>query len=137
MNKQALRELRARVERCTGADRELDAALIPLHSPDGHLWFPEWSSGNVFIRRPDKGTAADYELLPHWTASIDDALALVERKRIEMKMSSDWTYALLARALVRSWNWWRNDADLSAAWIPKIPLAIISGLLSALEAQAE
>lgn len=61
---ETMRELLARVQRCTGPDRNLDLAidmaLRPENYPDSWSW--------------DEATRP-----PHLTASIDNALALVEK----------------------------------------------------------
>lgn len=109
MNKEALRELRARVEKCSGPDREIDGALAAAFEPGVYDVWPH--------------------LTPEFTASIDAALALVER------CLPGQTWSILNCAMRRvSENHSRLVKGISAQ---EICLAAIGCLLSALEAQAE
>jgi hypothetical protein len=103
-----LAELLKRVEAATGPDREL-----------------EWDIDEAIT-----GEVPDFHGCPHYTASIDDALALVERKLPDHKWGihqpKDGTYRahVTKRSPLRPMP---NTADA-----PTAPLAILAALLAAL-----
>ena len=68
-----------RLEKLTGPDREVDGLIGLLINPGSSLWTPEWWSGgpNEYLRWPDPTPGvARYEMLRHYTSSIDAALTL-------------------------------------------------------------
>lgn len=140
MDKTALQELLERVKAATGPDddgsnpdwrmrrRDLDGALWALGFEvvrDSHRQHPYWEP------TPD----VSWELVPQVTASIDAALALVERclpeancKGVEYEPAHGWS-AYVSRNNVSSGHWMKE------AYAPTAPLAILAALLAAIVAQ--
>jgi len=147
-----INELLTRVEGLTGPDEQTDCLLWQMAYPDQRVMFDAGKAFGPGKKRPAKyGRLADFPLdgWDDWhgvrlmlgatplTASIDAALALVERKlpgwsveiyidsgtngRAAVKLSSPGTYSK------DYWGW--------AA--PTAPLAIIAALLRALLAKGE
>ncbi len=124
-----------RVEQATGPDRELDAAIIAwLNNAEVRRYPPAddfgprdrwqfWSlDGAHFL-----GSEAKFPV-PPLTASVDAALALVER----VKPGSEVLMGLRQTAATQPWArvgpWWASDA-IGAT----LPLAILAALLRSLE----
>lgn len=155
-----LSEIRERVEKATGADRELDALILcALAAPLGAFVAQSKINGNWCIysgetssRTPRLWEDRSWFRPDSWllTASIDTALALVERKL------PGWVYSLekratlegnkLPHAIPRSgsdgvWEAWEfvlilNAAEQYRAFSSTAPLAILLALISALQSQA-
>ena len=126
MDKTALVELRERVRKATGPDRELDAGLYPLC--DGRLAeiVPHWTDDQR------------EELIPCYTASIDAALGLVKKVLPggAWELTTPTAHYLYARASC----WYRErtpDRTNFEGTGETLPLAILDTLLSALIDQQE
>lgn len=143
MNKAALRELRERVEKATGPDREIDALLevetTPIVASDDDLIYllpihrDDHCKAGTYWRKARSG--ASLHTAPLYTASVDAALALVER------CLPNWTDASNATAPECGIDW---DLFEPVRYGRRVkgtgktrPLAILAALLSALEAQAD
>jgi hypothetical protein len=131
-----LTELAAMLDAATGPSRELDSAIAV--ALDGFETWPERyeGAGVQYCRRYGDdlaipGAAPD-SLVPHYTSSIDAALALVER----LLPGWDWgveRYGLQASGKVWPAGW--HDAKVVRAFAPTTPLAILKALVAALIAQ--
>lgn len=124
---QSLSDLIARVDAATGANRELDRAIATWQFP--HLAECErWPHGGW--HSPAWGLIAPPE---HYTASIDAALALVER------VLPGWFVGLQQNRWVgdeRRWTAYITlDADEHEATTYTPALALLAALLRALQAQ--
>ncbi len=116
-------ELIERVEKATGPDRGIDAAMFRVDQPDLARSSP-WPQ---FTIDQDEGRD-DFKAIPRYTASIDAALALMERKlpgwRISMdQMEDGWDTDLSEPG---------NRSGVFNATRKTLPLAIILALLIAL-----
>ncbi len=110
----ALQDLAERVEKATGADRELDCRIFASFSPE------EWSQADLdyAISAPDRTVNP-----PRYTASIDAALYLVPE---------GWTWGAFDNGT--AWAWPNEARDLlagirSTAATPA--LALVSAALRA------
>ena len=119
-----LRALRERVEKAEGPDRELDADIFFALNPEIQELRPHFSAGQVAA------------IVPELTASIDAAVALIERKLpgygFEVLASDRDSY----RAAV--WPWissrgTRAQIGHQHSYAKTPALALIAALLSALE----
>jgi hypothetical protein len=142
----SLTELREKVERATGTDREIDALIAVVL--DGYFVLPAKFEGDGprygYIDTEGAevipGHAGDM-LVRKYTSSIDAALALAERKL------PGWTWSVDIHDRVEGnangWAWARlatpNSLDFTThrATAPTPPLAILSALLRALESQEQ
>lgn len=111
----ALSELKRRVDEATGPDRELDVDLTIFFGP---------------------GTSTLLELVFPLTASIDAAVALIER------VLPGWGYMIaagvgVADAFLSASDWPTGPefSGTSTAQSARVPLALLSALLAAVEAQ--
>lgn len=122
-----------------GPDRELDAQLarafdLPAcEPPDCHPALFEQIINRVAatgVRDPD---VRDY------TASIDAALALVERMLPEWEWHLTPGYAAVVNPVnrARSDEPWNEDHEVHEGRAPTVPLAILSALIAALLSQTE
>lgn len=102
-----LTDLLRRVEAATGPDRELDYAVLLATLPKGHAYL--WD--------PEKGH--------EYTASIDAAVALVERK------GGCWEICRGDDNSFRS-EVWSTDLPWNSAEAKTAPLATVTALLGAL-----
>jgi len=110
-----------RLKEATGSDRELDAAIFWKLFPGS---------------KPNLHTAMN---IPDYTASIDAALALVER------MLPGWDLSLFHRHTKSGWMarvrspsydlFCTNIVDGEEHCVPSAPIAILAALFTALEAQ--
>lgn len=114
-------DLIERVERATGADRELDAELAWA------LLDQDWSSG------PERAVSEPLSrilLLPAYTGSVDDALALIERVR------PGWDYRVERNGSLHSAAVWKSGTYIGgygAEDAPTPALALCLALLRAME----
>lgn len=137
MNLSALKILETRLGDAKGADLEIDAALWslwddrPLEDPTGH---------GVKIHKRDPVDTIAFDTAPAYTASLDAAVALVERVlpniawRVTKKLDGK-CYALLQRLdedVEGGFDIWAESKDF-----PTAPLAMCAALLTALIAQGE
>lgn len=148
----SLAELKERVSKATGPDREIDAMMcVALHVTDDPNWIPPATNvwqydrfGGVGVYPPEgkrlgQPGYTDDQLVgsfraPAYTASLDAAVALVE------KMLPGWSYGFAMRGDKlrregcddeRAYAWLKNG-DQADADAPTLPLAILSALLEAL-----
>ena len=137
-----MRDLIERVEKATGPDRELDIAIFEAAHPKGTLT----GSGWLWTRREiapaglvwywlDRKKLTQPDFVENYTASIDAALALVEkvlpgwrRQFFERSDGSGWTARLISptRDMV-------STDELKAC--PSAPLAILLALLRSIQKQ--
>lgn len=137
-----LSELRERVESASGGDRELDADLFwMLDHERAQRWFSHGATGRPkqypisLPIPPGLGRASVVASAPKYTASIDVALALVER----MLPDAWWLinsgikahrqqggYAYSCRLGIKDWEDFEGHGKTA-------PLAILEALLRALE----
>lgn len=124
-----LQQLLARVEGATGADRRLDGALCRAF--DLPACFEPDCLPDVLERcvaRVEGGGKDDTDV-PRYTASMDAALALVER----VKGSGIDAVQMMHDAMEDLANGgWRDDAPIA----PQVALCVIARLLRALLAEA-
>lgn len=135
-NKTEIKELMERVRAATGRDRELDFrvhivcvedAVWPVRDRLGRVTNPNYRRSEYLADYASVINLDDQDFdFPRYTASIDAALALVER--------------------VRPGTWWGVLDDASTSlWVahaPKapldrLPLAILSALLQALQEEGK
>lgn len=119
-------DLLARVEGASAPDREIDGLLDCLSDPLIAQCWPHWT------REQREG------LTPHYTASIDAALGLVER------VLPGWAPALRQDARPAFGTLWHammvsreNPRTQHATWGFTAPLAILAALLKAKLAEGE
>ena len=139
-----LMELLERVKAATGPDRELDVALevaFPYDTSISHSHRPSSVRGKVTCRY-NSGSSGTYGA-SRYTASIDAALALVERRLPEWVVydlsqnsrhaGDPWGCTL---AVFYGGNPSKNRSAASGYDYPTAPLAILAALLSALTSGA-
>lgn len=120
----ALQSLRERVEKADGPDRELDALITEAFEDERSL-------GRIYLESRRKGEYAPRGFLISYTASIDSAVALIERKfpGCEFEMTNIYGIARVSLPL--------NFSDTPYATATRLDgnlaLALIAALLSALE----
>jgi len=138
----SLTELRERVERATGPDRELDieiaGALFELSRLTKKLqrslgFRPGSVEPQIIIR--DRFAGADTEPIPYYTASIDAALALVERKLPGAEYDITTLYGVAHVDLPLNYSDQSSECGRRADG--SVPLAILTALLRALESQEQ
>lgn len=130
LNPETLQGLAARVEAATGPDREIDARIWCALNACKFRWADE--AGFTFADDSGKGWAAGPA--PTYTASIDKALALVERNLAGKIGPISLTIAGSGEALICS--------DDPCGWYvqkigPTPALALLSALLAALANRPE
>lgn len=139
----------ARVERAEGPDRELDAALYvalikPDQRPDDLRYFrlPHISMDHMEMCAPGtywlkQRSGASLLTAPTYTASLDAALALVERvlPGCVWVVGQDWGAILTPRGARASIGY--GKIDIADVYAPTPTLALILALLRAMEAQAQ
>jgi len=154
LDRERLAELVERVRRATGADREIDRELYlafeckPL-PPEGMTfdWIEEGWPGRGHVKPHGLVThyrdnsPTDGMLSPHYTASIDATLGLVER------LLPGWRYAVVKQensaspATPDGFHCWLEDPEGATDHQdgPRIraPLAILTALLTALLSLSE
>lgn len=123
-----IKELLERVEGLSGPDREVDAAIIKA------LGFHSWA-GRMSYRDADGVRMWDFGS-SEITASIDAAIALVERKL------PGWAWKVIREegyngCVIRNAPKLEIVAPSVSCHGPTLPLAIISALLRALLAKGE
>lgn len=132
-----LSELKRRVDEATGPDRELDVDLTIFFGP-----MPE-GARKIFVT-PDYpaiqvGTSTLLELVFPLTASIDAAVALIEQ------VLPGWGYVIDTYATAVAdvnlyapdWPTGPESSATSTAQSARVPLALLSALLAAVEAQGD
>ncbi len=149
MDKGKLTELLGRVEAATGPDRELDAAIASMirYHPYGPFHWLDKSPEAVYapthagwmgFTLPGEDGPRDAWASPEYTASVDAAIALVERvlpgQHLTMGQNVHHHYWLC------TFNYLNDDGEpaSNAQGMHKssLPLAILSALLSALTTEA-
>lgn len=128
MSGEELDALIARVEDATGPDREIDAELARLMN-----WVPTGvnaSLWNVADPKPEYWYSSAFGL-PPYTASIDAALALVERVKAGEELG--WWVTILEIALREIA--WKHTLEGPKPGPAALARAIILALLRALKAQ--
>lgn len=144
-----LQSLIERVEKATGPDREIDAALhvallTPEQYPDDLRYFrlPHVSMDHMDMCAPGtywlkQRSGASLHTSPAYTSSLDAALSLVSRALpgwgIEVLMSDRQMWS------AQVWRWFSETNDERGQWLPcysRTPaLAIILALLRAKAAE--
>ncbi len=137
----ALRALLERVEQATGADRELDAALwCALLHPDRK---PSKSRPGFVAITDDDPSRWGYKEIKHYTASVDAALALVERvlKEPHYTLSGPVKFLHIPTPVP---NYWRADIiydfpgkNAPRGWGATAALTLLAALLRAKIAEIE
>jgi hypothetical protein len=134
-----LEQLAKRVGEAKGADRELDAdlmvALCGARRVDDYSFYGPNEEHWSFGENEDESTAWNGPL-PYLTASLDRALALVEAKLPGWSWGVSGATKPLCDALLYepSMRGFKQKVKASAA---TPPLALLSALLSALQAQSQ
>ena len=123
VDKAEIEGLVERLRQATGPDRRIDASLYRLDRPDEAANSP-WP---VWIKSQENGRD-DFKAVPRYTASIDAAMALVERRlageRVAFEKFPDHGFCVVKA----------NSDDEHDAEAPTLPLAILAALLTALGA---
>lgn len=142
---ESIQSLIERVEKCAGPDREIDVLLFAIDRPDFYAqcsrnwedFLPIKPSDVPSIRTREAYIEAHAEM---YTASIDAALALVERKLIDphFSLSGPAKYLNIPSPLPN--YWWAEIIHGKLApyigkrgWGATAPLALLAALLRALE----
>jgi len=136
-----------RLEKATGPDRELDA-LICVASDDrpdwadgyGPLWFDGFTAriNNLHPNKPSPGNPTVGEI-KHYTASIDAAIALVERMMKTYSLSMGIDPSGNGASLVIWPNGFSGYTELGPyeGCATSLPVAILLALFRALEAKEQ
>lgn len=134
LSKERLAELRERVEKASGPDREIDCLLGDLVdlTIDGSKWRSVTALGmDQALKHASRYQSIWFTALPYYTASIDAALALLER------MLPGWGSAILSWSADGKYPVFRMERSYPtnlevAVEAHTRPLAILSALLFAL-----
>jgi hypothetical protein len=139
-----LSELRERVEKASGPDRELDISIHEVLV--GLRMYEDFyrKADDVCLRYYSDPTGPSYHRLPRYTASVDAALSLVERKApitpyqahcLDTSFTRDdglaWTFR------ITTYSKEDETEEPTVCWATSFasaPLAILSALLKSLEA---
>lgn len=125
-----LTSLRERLGKATGADRELDAALMMALCPPNGQAFWNWRGiqpkGTQDRALADVQTEYARKAAPAYTSSLDAALGLVEARESGAAIGYIITDAVAA---------WREAYVMGRATVADLPRFVLSALLAALSEQ--
>lgn len=124
-------EIAERVERASGADRELDclsAAAVDLRPEDGHQSAAEKLEQcglSEMVRLSSRDQNMWSRWIPHYTASIDAAMSLVPGNA-KVVIDNDGCHCRISKSDDPDWPW-NGYAGLAST----MPLAIVAASLRA------